>query len=60
MGLIREPKDIDFSVQSKPWTKKELQDFRKLMTELKARNLSSKAVPKRKLVSVIRRKKATA
>ncbi len=39
MGLIREPKDIDFSGQSKPLTEKELQDFRKLMIELKAKNL---------------------
>ena len=38
MGLIREPKNIDFTVQSKPWTDEELRDFRKLMTELKAKN----------------------
>jgi hypothetical protein len=58
MGLIREPKNIDFSGQSKPWTEKELQDFRKLMIELKAKNLPlDKAKTKRKLVSVVRRKK---
>ena len=38
MGLIREPKNVDFTVQSKPWTKEELRDFRKLMTALKAKN----------------------
>jgi hypothetical protein len=38
MGLIREPKNVDFTVQSKPWTDKELRDFRKLMAELKAKN----------------------
>jgi len=38
MGLIREPKNVDFTVQSKPWTEEELRDFRKLMTELKAKN----------------------
>lgn len=38
MGLIREPKDVDFTVQSKPWTKDELIDFRKLMAELKEKN----------------------
>ena len=38
MGLIREPKNIDFTVQSKPWTDEELVDFRKLMAELKAKN----------------------
>jgi hypothetical protein len=38
MGLIREPKNVDFTVQSKPWSETELKDFRKLMTELKAKN----------------------
>jgi hypothetical protein len=42
MGLIREPKNVDFTVQSKPWTDKELVDFRKLMTELKAKNSKQK------------------
>ncbi len=42
MGLIREPKNVDFTVQSKPWTDEELCDFRKLMTELKAKNASRK------------------
>ena len=42
MGLIREPKNVDFTVQSKPWTDEELRDFRKLMTELKAKNTSRK------------------
>lgn len=50
MGLIREPKNVDFTVQSKPWTEEELRDFRKLMTELKAKNA------KRKLQSVAARK----
>ena len=42
MGLIREPKNIDFTVQSEPWTKAELSDFRKLMAELKAKNAAKK------------------
>lgn len=42
MGLIREPKNVDFTVQSKPWTEEELRDFRKLMTKLKAKNASRK------------------
>ena len=42
MGLIREPKNIDFTVKSKPWTEEELFDFRKLMNELKAKNASKK------------------
>ena len=35
MGLIREPKDVDFTVKSEPWTEEELADFRKLMEEIK-------------------------
>ena len=42
MGLIREPKDIDFNVQSAPWTEEELKDFRELMNKLKAKNKNSK------------------
>jgi hypothetical protein len=42
MGLIREPKNVDFTVESKPWTEVELRDFRKLMTELKAKNAKRK------------------
>ena len=54
MGLIREPKNVDFTVQSKPWTEEELRDFRKLMNELKAKNA------KRKLRGLTARKKVTA
>lgn len=43
MGLIREPKNVDFTVQSKPWTEEELLDFRKLMKELKAKNAKRKS-----------------
>ncbi|MCX6256883.1 MAG: hypothetical protein NTW49_03150 [Bacteroidia bacterium] len=42
MGLIKEPKNVDFTVQSEPWTEEELKDFRKLMNELKAINLKRK------------------
>lgn len=42
MGLIREPKNVDFTVQSEPWTDLELSDFRKLMDEIKAKNSKSK------------------
>ena len=45
MGLIREPKNVDFTVQSKPWTDEELRDFRKLMSELKAKNAKKKTQP---------------
>ncbi len=42
MGLIREPKNVDFTSQSQPWTEEELSDFRKLMVELKAKNSERK------------------
>jgi hypothetical protein len=42
MGLIKEPKNIDFSTKSEPWTEKELADFRKLMQEIKAKNTRHK------------------
>ena len=35
MGLIREPKNIDFIVQSEPWTEQELADFRIEMNKIK-------------------------
>lgn len=38
MGLIKEPKNIDLSTKSEPWTEKELSDFRKIMQEIKTKN----------------------
>lgn len=38
MGLIKEPKNVDFSTQSEPWTEQELVEFRALMQQLKAKN----------------------
>ena len=37
MGLIKEPREVDFLIQSEPWTDKELADFRKLMANQKAK-----------------------
>lgn len=51
MGLIKEPKNVDFSVQSEPWTEVELKDFRKLISELTAKN------SKRKIQSSAKKKK---
>jgi hypothetical protein len=45
MGLIKEPKNVDFTVQSEPWTEEELKDFRKLMNELKTKNAKKKLRP---------------
>jgi hypothetical protein len=48
MGLIKEPKNVDFTVQSEPWTEEELKDFRKLMVELKAKTSKRKVQPSTK------------
>jgi hypothetical protein len=49
MGLIREPKDVDFTIKSEPWTEEELAKFRAIMKkrrdrqkELKAKMLTKK------------------
>lgn len=42
MGLIKEPKHIDLSTKSEPWTDEELIDFRKIMHDLKAKNAKRK------------------
>ena len=42
MGLIKEPKNVDFTVKSEPWTEEELKDFRKLMSELKTKKTKIK------------------
>lgn len=42
MGLIKEPKNIDFSKKSEPWTEQELSDFRELMKRIKAKNEKQK------------------
>ena len=48
MGIIKEPKNIDFSFQSKPWTEKELIEFRKLMHKLKSKNAIQKKTKRSK------------
>jgi len=42
MGLIKEPKYIDLSTKSEPWTEKELVDFRKIMQNSKDKNTKRK------------------
>ena len=44
MGLIKEPKNVDFSMKSEPWTEKELADFRKIMQAIKAKNTRRKTI----------------
>ena len=42
MGLIKEPREIDFSTKSEPWTGKELVEFRKIMQGIKNKNAKKK------------------
>ena len=42
MGLIKEPKNVDFSTKSEPWTEQELVDLRKIMQNIKAKNAKRK------------------
>lgn len=42
MGLIKEPKNIDLSTKSEPWTEQELIDFRKIMQDIKDKNVLQK------------------
>jgi hypothetical protein len=42
MGLIKEPKDVDLSTKSEPWTAQELSDFRKIIQEIKIKNAKRK------------------
>jgi len=42
MGLIKEPKNVDLSTKSEPWTEQELSDFRKIMQNIKTKNAKRK------------------
>ncbi len=44
MGLIKEPKDVDFSTKSEPWTEQELLEFRKIMHDIKTKNAKRRDV----------------
>ena len=35
MGLIKEPKNVDLIIQSKPWNKEELAELRNIMKKAK-------------------------
>lgn len=48
MGLFKEPKDVDMSIKSEPWTEQELSDFRKLMQNIKAKNIKRKTLATKK------------
>lgn len=42
MGLIREPKNVDFIIKSKPWTAEELRQFREIMKKQRERQVKLK------------------
>lgn len=42
MGLVKEPKNVDLSTKSEPWTEEELKDFRRIMQDIKAKNAKRK------------------
>ncbi len=44
MGLIKEPKGVDLSTKSEPWTEEELIDFRKLISEIKMKNTKRRKI----------------
>ena len=48
MGLIREPKNVDFIIKSKPWTKEELMQFREIMKKQRDRRAKLKLRPTKK------------
>jgi len=48
MGLIREPKNVDFIIKSEPWTKEELKQFRKIMKQQREKLANSKAKANKK------------
>ena len=56
MGLIKEPKDIDFSKKSEPWTDQELAEFRELMKAIRKQDQLKKS---KKIFQIKKRNKAT-
>ena len=61
MGIIKEPKEVDLSNKSEPWTAQELADFRELMQVLKSKNAKRnsrmlKATAKQKDLTIAKQK----
>lgn len=59
MGLIREPKNVDFYVLDKPWTdkeRKEFSEFIRLRKEKQKKRSIQAALPKRRTITKGRRK----
>ena len=47
MGLIREPRDVDFYVIDKPWTEEEKKEFSELIKKQKSRSRIKKLKTKK-------------
>ena len=59
MGLIREPKNVDFTVLDKPWTDEEREEFSafiKLRKEQRKRRQTSRKIGTGRTTTVARRK----
>ncbi len=52
MKLIKEPRNVDFSIKSEPWTKEELAEFRLIMKGKK--NNSDSLKSKKKIKELIK------
>ena len=52
MGLIKEPKNVDLTIQSKPWNEEELAELSKIIQKAKT---AKKARTTRKRVSTSKR-----
>jgi hypothetical protein len=48
MRLIKEPKNIDLSTMSEPWSEQELKEFRLIMQKSKIKKQSKSIVKNRK------------
>lgn len=48
MGLIREPRDVDFYVIDKPWTEQEKKEFSELIKKEKSRTRIQKLKKKKR------------
>jgi hypothetical protein len=46
MGLIKEPKNIDLTIKSEPWTEDELIQFRAIMKKQRDRKLKLRVIKK--------------
>ncbi|HPH99226.1 MAG TPA: hypothetical protein PK772_02735 [Chitinophagaceae bacterium] len=57
MGLIKEPKEVDFTLESKPWTVKELAEFRKLMQSIKLKRTNKNATKIESKVTTMQQKR---